>query len=147
MVMKSNRSAFGRHSLQWSLIAIVILALFWEGLAQRGMALTNKTIASEILAGTNQYRVRHGLPKLYFHPDLTKAAELHSVDMANKNYFSHRSPTRGLERVRHRVEAQRISPRRVAENIATCWGFPPTQVADYSLTSWLESPGHLANSS
>ena len=145
MIWKLNASTFGRQILATNLFLVVIFGLSWEGLAQVGSARTDKAIASEVLVGTNEHRVRHGMPKLSSHPALTRAAELHSLEMANKNYFSHRSPTRGLEKVRQRVGAQDVTPKRVAENIASCYGFPPDQVADYSLTNWLESPGHRAN--
>lgn len=49
-------------------------------------------IENLIYTYTNEQRSQNGLPKLVLDHKLSDIARLHSVDMANRNYFSHDSP-------------------------------------------------------
>lgn len=69
---------------------------------------------------------------------LEAAAERHSQDMAENDYFSHTDPHgAGAEQ---RVNDQRYAWRAVGENIAA--GHTSASAA---VAGWLESPGHCAN--
>lgn len=75
---------------------------------------------------------------LKWDPSLFSAAEGHSLDMAKRNYFEHRSPE-GQD-VSHRVSATPYKWRSVGENLA---GGDRT-VAE-AIQGWLESPQHCEN--
>ena len=47
------------------------------------------TIEQQVLALTNTLRQQHGCPALQRSPELTNAAQGHSQDMAEHNYFNH----------------------------------------------------------
>jgi uncharacterized YkwD family protein len=87
----------------------------------------------------NQARSNAGLPALQVSSDLTKAARAKSKDMADKNYFSHTSPTYGslvsmLQHVGIRYSA-------AGENLAMNTS-GSVSVAHESL---MNSPGHRSN--
>tara|TARA_R110002051_G_scaffold21845_2_gene57396 strand:+ start:171 stop:746 length:576 start_codon:yes stop_codon:yes gene_type:complete len=69
---------------------------------------------------------------------LEAAAQLHSQDMAENDYFSHTNPN-GKE-IQHRVNNQDYSWQAVGENIAA----GHTSVSAV-VNGWLESPGHCQN--
>lgn len=69
---------------------------------------------------------------------LMEAAKVHSVDMANNDFFNH-SGSDGLQ-VSHRVTATGYDWRAVGENIAA--GYPNESAAVAAL---LDSPGHCEN--
>jgi uncharacterized protein YkwD len=69
---------------------------------------------------------------------LYSAAAGHSLDMARRNYFEHRSPE-GRD-VASRVTAVRYHWRAVGENIAA-GSLGPAE----AMQAWLESPGHCEN--
>lgn len=92
----------------------------------------------KILELVNAFRRENGLGELGFDQRLQKAAELHSSDMQNRNYFSHDDPD-GVG-VDERVLNQGYPWRSVAENIAVGY---PTATAVFE--GWKDSPGHRRN--
>lgn len=64
----------------------------------------------------NNERIKNGMKPLQLLPDLTKAAEDKSIDMAENNYFSHTSPTYG--QFYQLVYSRNIPFRSVGENLA-----------------------------
>lgn len=93
---------------------------------------------AEVLALTNAIRNEAGLEPLRWNVDLADAAEAHSVDMAENDYFSHRS--RDGSSVGDRVRDEGYQWSRVAENIAAGQD-TPEEVVD----AWMNSSGHRAN--
>jgi uncharacterized protein YkwD len=69
---------------------------------------------------------------------LYSAAQGHSLDMAKRNYFEHRSPE-GAD-VASRAASVQYRWKTVGENIAAGVGSVPEAVQ-----AWLESPGHCEN--
>jgi uncharacterized protein YkwD len=69
---------------------------------------------------------------------LARAAQAHSEDMAQKNYFDHQAPD-GSDMAK-RVGAQGYTFSALGENIAAGQRTPAEVVQ-----GWLESPGHCAN--
>lgn len=66
----------------------------------------------------NDEREKHGLNRLQTDPQLAEVARAHSAEMRDKKYFSHDSPTRGLQEPLDRyVAAFGVKPHVVAENI------------------------------
>jgi uncharacterized protein YkwD len=86
----------------------------------------------------NVERANAGLPALSPQGQLGSAAQLHSADMACKNYFSHT----GLDGSSSADRAQRqgYSSGFVGENIAAGYSSPANVVA-----GWMNSAGHKAN--
>jgi uncharacterized protein YkwD len=97
----------------------------------------------------NAERARFDLPALTWSDDLSEIARAHSVEMRERKYFAHESPTPSLRRPMDRyVAATGITPRLVAENIYRAWG-TQHQLGDSDLRAGhdalMKSPGHRAN--
>lgn len=90
-----------------------------------------------VLTLVNRERAAAGCPTLRWSGHLGTAARLHSVDMADRNYFSHtsldgRSPA-------DRMRAQGY-PRPGGENIGAGYRTP-----EAAMKGWMDSSGHRAN--
>jgi uncharacterized YkwD family protein/spore coat assembly protein SafA len=97
-----------------------------------------KSIENEVVRLTNQQRAKYGLPALQIDWQLARVARYKSVDMRDKNYFSHNSPTYGSPFTM--MKNFGISYRTAAENIAAGQRTPQEVV-----NAWMNSPGHRAN--
>lgn len=95
------------------------------------------TMATQVVNITNTVRARYGCPKLRVDSRLTKAAVLHSKDMAARGYFSHTSPGGRTFVTRAKLQGYAYP---AAENIA--WG---QTTANAVMNAWMKSPGHKAN--
>jgi spore coat assembly protein SafA len=60
-----------------------------------------KSIESQVVQLTNQERAKHGLKALTQDWELSRVARYKSMDMRDKNYFSHTSPTYHDEELRN----------------------------------------------
>ncbi|WP_112181265.1 SafA/ExsA family spore coat assembly protein [Paraliobacillus zengyii] len=87
---------------------------------------------------TNQERAKNGLSALRPDWELSRVARYKSVDMLDKNYFSHTSPTYGSPF--SMMENFGVSYQRAAENIARGQRTPQEVVK-----AWMNSPGHRKN--
>jgi len=96
------------------------------------------TVENEELALTNQARRAAGLSELACDDALTRAARLHSQDMCDRGYFSHRS--RDGRSFTDRLDAQGASYGSAGENIAM-----GQQTPNEVHQSWMGSSGHRAN--
>ncbi|NJN93094.1 MAG: CAP domain-containing protein [Anaerolineales bacterium] len=83
----------------------------------------------------NAERTSRGLAPLAFDALLAQAAEAHSQDMINRNFFSHINPD-GLD-PGDRVANAGYSASTVGETIGAGYTTPAAM-----LTGWLNSPGH-----
>ncbi|MBI0578895.1 SafA/ExsA family spore coat assembly protein [Neobacillus cucumis] len=97
-----------------------------------------KSIENQVIQLTNQERAKNGLKP--FTPDweLSRVARYKAMDMRDKNYFSHTSPTYGDPFTM--IKNFGISYRAAAENIAAGQTTPQEVV-----NAWMNSPGHRAN--
>lgn len=75
---------------------------------------------------------------LSWSPLLTQSAEVHSQDMAAKNFFSHTGSSGST--FGNRIDATGYTWSSIGENIAA--GYPGLEAV---LTGWMASPGHCAN--
>ncbi len=91
-----------------------------------------------VLDLTNLERTKAGLSPLKLNSQLTQAAQLHSEDMANSDYFSHRGYNGSS--VGDRIYACGYKYTCAAENIAAGQTTPEEVVQ-----AWMESPGHRKN--
>lgn len=97
----------------------------------------NATYRQQVLDLTNQQRSKVGCPALRMDSRLQQAAQGHSQDMADKDYFAHNDPDGTTPWDRAKSAGY---PDPSAENIAM--GYPtPAKVMD----AWMNSPGHRAN--
>lgn len=92
----------------------------------------------QVLELTNAKRAQAGLSPLVFDKKLAAAADRHSQDMAEKNYFSHTQPDG--DRLADRVKDEGYKYMRVGENIAAGYKTPEAVVE-----GWMNSSGHRAN--
>ncbi len=93
---------------------------------------------SEVFKLVNQERIKAGLDLLSNDTRLTSSARKHSEDMAQQNFFSHRSldgRTPG-----DRIKAEGYSGFTYGENIAAGFSTPESV-----MEAWMNSPGHRAN--
>lgn len=92
----------------------------------------------KVLELVNIEREKNGLSALTWNSKLAEVARTHSMDMAERNFFSHTNPD-GKSPF-DRIKAYGISYSRAAENIAVGQSTPEEVVE-----SWMNSEGHRAN--
>ncbi|MCH1623911.1 SafA/ExsA family spore coat assembly protein [Ferdinandcohnia quinoae] len=97
-----------------------------------------KSIENQVIQLTNQQRAKYGLPALKADWQLSRVARYKSVDMRDRNYFSHTSPTYGSPFTM--MKNFGVTYRTAAENIAAGQRTPQEVV-----NAWMNSPGHRAN--
>ena len=93
---------------------------------------------TEVVRLVNQIRSQNGLKPLTQDWQLSRVARVKSQDMADKNYFSHTSPTYGSPF--DMMKSFGISYKTAAENIATGQKTPQSVV-----NAWMNSSGHRKN--
>jgi uncharacterized protein YkwD len=93
---------------------------------------------ARMLGELNAVRRKAGRAPLTRHPALDRMAQIHSVDMACRNYFNHRTPERyDLKEKLSRASAGKPPPwDRLAEVIGTSPTVPR------QVERWLDSRGH-----
>lgn len=89
----------------------------------------------------NNQRANSGLRKLCVHPALQRAAEAHSQDMIDNDYFSHTSQDGTT--FAQRIKREGYNYRTAGENIA--WGSGSLGSPDNIFNNWMNSSGHRAN--
>lgn len=87
---------------------------------------------------TNAERERHGIAPLVWHEDLSQVARAFSIDMVERDFFSHTCPDGTLPW--DRIDEAGIPWFAAGENIAAGQRTPEAVVA-----AWMNSPGHRAN--
>jgi uncharacterized protein YkwD len=100
------------------------------------------TIEQQIFSLINDERSKMGLSELEWSESLAALARLHSDDMANVKFFSHRGSDGSM--VDDRADRLGLgSWRSIGENIAYMRGFDDP--ASLAVEKWLESPAHRKN--
>jgi len=97
-----------------------------------------KAYENEVIRLVNIQRSNNGLMALKTNWQLSRIARYKSKDMADKNYFSHTSPTYGSPFAM--IESFGLKFSAAGENIAMGQK-TPAEV----MTAWMNSPGHKAN--
>jgi uncharacterized YkwD family protein/spore coat assembly protein SafA len=97
-----------------------------------------KSIESQVITLTNQERAKNGLKPLTANWELSRVARYKAMDMRDKNYFSHTSPTYGDPFTM--MKNFGIAYTAAAENIAAGQSTPQAVVQ-----AWMNSSGHRAN--
>lgn len=93
---------------------------------------------AEVLVLVNKERAKAGVPALKSHNGVQDLAIIKSKDMADNNYFEHKSPKLGM--YSDQLKRSGISYSRAGENIAA-----GQQTPEAVMKSWMNSPGHRSN--
>lgn len=102
------------------------------------MATTNTAFIDRVLELTNQFRAQNGLSALKLNLELNAAAQGHSEDMANQDYFDHIGKDGSKPWDRAKLVGYEANT--MAENIAAGYTTPEAVVE-----GWKNSSGHRAN--
>ncbi|MBD8026775.1 SafA/ExsA family spore coat assembly protein [Ureibacillus sp. Re31] len=97
-----------------------------------------QAVEQEVVRLVNVERANAGLPALKSDWELARVAEDKSQDMADKNYFSHTSPTYGSPFTM--MKNYGITYKSAGENIAQ-----GQRTASEVVKAWMNSEGHRAN--
>ncbi|WP_436796451.1 SafA/ExsA family spore coat assembly protein [Desulfuribacillus stibiiarsenatis] len=97
-----------------------------------------KAFENEVISLTNQERQKKGLKPLIADWQVSRVARYKSVDMRDKKYFSHQSPTYGSPF--DMLKSFNVQYRAAGENIAA-----GQTTAREVVNSWMNSEGHRAN--
>jgi uncharacterized protein YkwD len=104
--------------------------------------LSARSIERQVFALINVERNRNGLAELEWSDSLAAVARLHSDDMANAKFFSHRGSDGSM--VDDRADRLGLGAwRSIGENIAYMRGFEDP--AGLAVAKWLESTAHRKN--
>lgn len=99
-------------------------------------------VEREVFALINRQRAAQGLEALLWNEDVAKVARIHSRNMADYKFFSHR----GLDgrMVNDRADSIGLNKwRAIGENIAFERGYD--HPAAFAVEKWMESPSHRKN--
>lgn len=97
-----------------------------------------KEIEKQVISLTNKERAKHNLPALREDWELSRVARYKSMDMRDRNYFSHDSPTYGSPFTM--MKNFGIHYTTASENIAA-----GQATAQQVVTAWMNSAGHRKN--
>jgi uncharacterized protein YkwD len=99
-------------------------------------------LEQQAFALINQLRAKDGDPPLTWNDDVAKVARLHSSNMAEQKFFSHRGLDGSM--VDDRADKFGLSDwRQIGENIAFIRGVD--HPVDLAVEKWMESPAHRQN--
>ncbi len=100
--------------------------------------MENSAFEQEVLKLTNDFRQANSLKPLILDQNLEKAADLHTQNMATKDFFSHTGKNNSAPW--DRAKSAGYESGFVGENIAAGYTTPKAVV-----DGWIKSPGHRAN--
>ena len=120
------------------LVWLMLVGVTWpQSLASRLEQLIEQRV--------NQLRAEHQLEQLSPQLAMGEAARQHSADMAERDFFDHRSPVPGRALPWDRLRAHGVGFSACAENLFWAEGLSPEAVAEQTVQGWLNSPGHRVN--
>jgi Cysteine-rich secretory protein family len=117
----------------------------WNPLPEPPNVLGLTNAEQGIWAGINLERTRAGLSALKFDVRLSAAARGHAKDMADRNFFDHRSGKPGFDTPGDRIHQAGSFEQAWAENIALLQGEPDSRIVTTFVTGWMKSPPHFKN--
>jgi uncharacterized protein YkwD len=131
------RSSIARRLAKLALLPVALFGAVAVASPADAAASTTVQLQSDILAGTNAQRAKHGCGKLRLDANIARAARNHSAFMAKTGTFSHIGS--GNSSFVTRIKAQGYTAPQ-SENIA--WGY---RTGAEVVTAWMNSAGHRAN--
>ncbi len=129
--------------LALSTLTLVLSA--WNPLPEPPNIVGLNSAEQGIWAGINNERTKAGLGALKFDARLSAAARGHAKDMADRNFFDHRSGKPGFDTPGDRIHQAGSFEQAWAENIAFLQGQPDSRIVATFVTGWMKSPGHFKN--
>ena len=128
-------------ALLTSALACLLAAVFaLPAVAAAGQARLDKR-EKAMVRGINAQRARYGLAAVRASRRLSRAADFHSWEMLDANYFAHASRDGGPFDARIRRFA---NPRALAETLAMLGGSCGRRSPRRVVRMWMNSPGHRA---
>lgn len=127
------------------LLALVAAALLAAPASGNRVAASQQwTLDRQLLAQVNAVRASHGLRPLRLSHPLSAAADSHSLEMAERGFFSHSSAdgTSFSVRIGHYYPAPSSGTWTVGENLV--WESPALAARD-AIRMWMASAPHRAN--
>ena len=122
---------------------LVLTCVLLFSAAATASATDNATYRWRLYLAINEVRTAHGLHPLHLSTGLRGAAQRHSNDMVDRDYFSHTSPTGStLYRRVARSDFQTYGSWWAAENLA--WGTGTIGTPRYTVKMWMASSTHRA---
>jgi uncharacterized protein YkwD len=135
---------------------------FWnENTPKAEFTSATYEIETMVFHEVNEERKKRGLKILNSDSKIAEMARLHSLDMANRSYFSHVNPEGEdptMRAKRHGIETETQRGSIIMVGIGENIGMMPTgnvegngyvsssnDVADAMMKGWMNSPGHRAN--
>lgn len=108
------------------------------------------TLEKQMAQMVNAARKTAKLSPLVFDEKLAQVARAHSLEMRDKNYFAHESPTESLRDPQDRYRAAfGETPAVVAENVYRAWSSAPQKITLRTIqtahTALMNSPHHREN--
>lgn len=104
-------------------------------------APSTSALEQGVIDCANRERAARGIAALRIDPSLTRAAQGHAADMAQRGYFDHETPEGRTPWDRIKAALQGALPfRAMGENIAMGY-----RSAEATCTGWMNSPGHKRN--
>ncbi len=134
MIDMRRRVFASRTALFLASLTLASKAPFADGLDK---LVQGESWRLDMLRRLNAIREQNGLRLLEMDDRLNRAAQLHSDDMAARDFFDHKAPDGA--RMTDRADAFGYNWRRLLENIAA--GQRDVQQA---ITGWMNSPDHRA---
>ena len=145
------------HARRYTLAALAVAALAvpaalpdtaaagCRGADAHPSQVSNKVVKRATFCLLNKRRDAHGRRPLDRNKRLARAARAHALDMVQRNYFSHTTPT-GIDFVDRIMRQDYVNPGEgwtLGENLA--WGSYQLATPRSIVRSWMHSPGHRAN--
>jgi uncharacterized protein YkwD len=127
-----------------ALAFVVWCAASPAGATSRARAVRMQSLETGVLADLNAFRKEHGLVPLRLSSALSRAARQHSMEMADRGYFSHSSANGSTfdKRIARFYPMGFHRYWSVGENLL--WSSPDVD-AGRALNMWINSPEHKAN--
>jgi uncharacterized protein YkwD len=123
-------------SILRGLIAVLAVLMIAPSIAAARPTAKHDSGETAIIAAVNVVRAQNGLKAVKADPTLARAADFHTVEMLNGNYFAHGAFS---ARVRHYTKA-----RSIGENLALLAPHCGRSVAAKFVAMWMASPPHRA---
>jgi Uncharacterized protein with SCP/PR1 domains len=147
-----NFAAFAQNSSAYNNVGFVISPgnATWlnserlppEQPAAAGKSFSTVDLEKQAFAEINDLRAKNGTPQLVWSDEVAKVARLHSNNMAEQKFFSHRGLDGSM--VDDRADKFGLSEwREIGENIAFVRDV--ARPVDLAVEKWMESPAHRQN--
>jgi hypothetical protein len=145
MFIPSQKNLWRPHILRFrNLLTLLVILLVIKFMVFSWLYYFPKTThfaivtSSELIEMTNKDRIANGLKPLSLSPQLVEAAQKKALDMLNKDYFAHTSPSGltpwyWLDKVGYKYST-------AGENLAKDF-----LESEYVHDAWMDSPSHRAN--